>query len=1056
MDEREVRDLLANAAETVAPSPELPARAEQRYRRRRTRAQAAAAAVVAVVVGCGIGAAALIAANRTTAPARPTPEPKPHISSAVDVKSFVSLAFVDATIGYGLSSADGRAVLAKTEDGARSWREVSPVRSGSLGVALAPHSTDRSAGVFVWGPSGLSETSDDGASWRTALTGNVADVVSAANRIWATMSCTRSEPCTNKLMTSDDDGFTWLQVAIKAADVGAVAVSKSPVAVVAELISRTSKQWEIAETKPGIERIDGPTPCPASAVPRLAVGGDGSSLMLVCSVDTRDLVFVSADLGHSWTETVSLPPGGRVRALSSWDGSDATFEVGLSSVVGPGWEKGPLRYPVLGQWAWKARPQPIGAVRAFGLIPGGGSYFAAATGVWFDDGNVRELRTIQASSSGTANIPSTAIDLFGLNNMSFVDANVGFGVVQDADPKSGTISKTGVIRTDDGGRTWHRVGEIDHADDALHFENEFDGIAWGDGPLDVTTDGGEHWTSPSGTRPVPGSFASRVSWSGGRLWALSQCTSTSASAANPALTSDDNGRTWLPADPFAPGFSGTTILATTRDTAYVVGPVNVNASQPGPWQIQMTSDGGASWTPEPVPCATFTTSVSLAFNGRVLLLACVGEPAGTTTMMQEWASTNGGRSWQAGGKIGGGDALLSNVGPTFLDVDGRGSVLSSTDDGATWQTAIESDDGAVVDVLPGVGAWIAIERTVSNNGIWFSGDGVHWEQRLSLTSAGTPSPSSAPVDVSRITQVSFVDANIGYGLVSDTADATSTVVRSDDGGRTWRPVGALVETEAGINFENAADGVAWGNGPLEVTTDGGAHWTLSNGPVDNVLTSSNGRLWALTPCVQSTPCGSRPVLTSDNAGRTWQPSAPLRQGLGGASIDAVSKTTAYIAEPATDAQNGPSQVAVTTNGGVSWTYAPTPCGSQSGNLAYNGQALLLICTQGQTAAQQFEVYSSTNEANTWQSLGANPFVGGYLETLTNVGSTFVVAMQRGDIWSSPDGKSWHQETNVGEGFWSISTVPGVGAWAATGPADQHAGILSSADGIHWQQQTGGS
>jgi len=754
MDERDVRDLLANAAETVAPSPELPARAEQRYRRRRTRAQAAAAAVVVALFGSGIGAAALIAGNRTTAPARPTPTPTPHISSAVDVKSFVSLAFVDATTGYGLSSADGRAVLAKTEDGARSWREVAPVRSGSLGVALAPHSTDRSAGVFVWGPNGLSETSDDGARWRSALTGNVANVVSAANRMWATMSCTKSEPCINKLMTSDDGGFTWLHAAINpadvgSADVGSVAVSKSPGVVAAELVSRTSKQWEIAQTKPGIQSIHGPTPCPASAVPRLAVGGDGSSLMLVCSVDTRDLVFVSADLGQSWTETVPLPPGGRVRALSSWDGSDATFEVGLS---GPGWEKGPLRYPVLGQWAWKDRPQPIGAVRAFALIPGGGSYFAAATGVWFDNGTVRELRTAETSSSGTTKIPSTAIDLFGLNDMSFVDAHVGFGVVQDADPKSGTISKTGVIRTDDGGRTWHRVGEIDHADYALHFENPFDGIAWGDGPLEVTTDGGAHWTSPSGTRPDPGSFASRVSWSGGRLWALSPCNSTSACAANPALTSDDNGRTWLPVGPFAPGFSGTTILATTRNTAYVVGPVHVNASQPGPWQLEVTNDGGASWTPEPVPRATFTTSVSLAFNGHVLLLACVGEPAGTTTMMQEWTSTNSGRSWQARRAIGGADASLFNVGQTFLDVDGRGSVFSSTNDGATWHTALASDDGAVVDVLPGVGAWIAIERTASNNGIWFSSNGVHWEQRLSLTPAGKPPPSSAPVDVSRITQ----------------------------------------------------------------------------------------------------------------------------------------------------------------------------------------------------------------------------------------------------------------------------------------------------------------
>jgi hypothetical protein len=43
-------------------------------------------------------------------------------------------------------------------------------------------------------------------------------------------------------------------------------------------------------------------------------------------------------------------------------------------------------------------------------------------------------------------------------------------------------------------------------------------------------------------------------------------------------------------------------------------------------------------------------------------------------------------------------------------------------------------------------------------------------------------------------------------------------------------------------------------------------------------------------------------------------------------------------------------------------------------------------------------------------------------------------------------------TNVGEGFWSISTVPGVGAYATTGPADGNAGILFSSDGLHWEQR----
>ena len=160
--------------------------------------------------------------------------------------------------------------------------------------------------------------------------------------------------------------------------------------------------------------------------------------------------------------------------------------------------------------------------------------------------------------------------------------------------------------------------------------------------------------------------------------------------------------------------------------------------------------------------------------------------------------------------------------------------------------------------------------------------------------------------------------------------------------------------------------------------------------------------------------------------------------------------TAYVAGG--DPTSGRSQLAVTNDSGRSWRYRPTPCGRLDAHLAYNGQTLLLVCAQGPTASQEFETFTSDDAGRTWSSPEKDPFVGGYFGALTNVGPAFVAAMQRGDIWASADGKTWRRESDVGEGFWSISTVPGVGAFAATGPADRNAGIVFSPDGRHWEQR----
>ena len=319
------------------------------------------------------------------------------------------------------------------------------------------------------------------------------------------------------------------------------------------------------------------------------------------------------------------------------------------------------------------------------------------------------------------------------------------------------------------------------------------------------------------------------------------------------------------------------------------------------------------------------------------------------------------------------------------------------------------------------------------------------------TTTNTVAPTGAVPVTGALRSLSFVDANVGFGL------SGTNLVSTHDGGRTWRRVGPLVEGEPWLHFESAKNGVAWGNGPLEVTTDGGVHWKTSTGPVDNDLAWSSGRLWALTPCLQTTPCGSRPALISDDAGTTWTLTAPLRMGFGGATIVPTSRSTAYVLEPSGDTPGSQLRIALTNDGGSSWSYESVPCTvGNDDQLSSNGRSLLLMCSDA-TAAGVMELRHllvSRDEGKSWARLPDQRVLGNAGE-LTNLGTIYMTGMGRSSAGvSSDDGRSWKLPFPLPAGGGvSFTSLPGVGAWAAVGGAG---GIWFSADGLHWAQRAGGA
>jgi photosystem II stability/assembly factor-like uncharacterized protein len=251
-----------------------------------------------------------------------------------------------------------------------------------------------------------------------------------------------------------------------------------------------------------------------------------------------------------------------------------------------------------------------------------------------------------------------------------------------------------------------------------------------------------------------------------------------------------------------------------------------------------------------------------------------------------------------------------------------------------------------------------------------------------------------------------------------------------------------------VHFETASDGVAWGDGPFEITRDGGLGWAGVRGTETYVVLGwAGGRLWAYAPCVSSEPCGALPLLISDDVGRTWQRVGSIHQGYTVPTVVATSRSTAYVLAATNDGTTAPLQLAVTLDGGATWAYRSVPC-SQGDHrfFASNGRSLLLYCPDTDFLPARLLV--STDRGRTWTEIKTPPLRSGpYFYGVTTFGSTYLANEQYGTSYSTDDGRMWNgSRLPFNDGNYQLSALPGVGVWASAGGAG---GIWFSADGVRW-------
>jgi photosystem II stability/assembly factor-like uncharacterized protein len=623
--------------------------------------------------------------------------------------------------------------------------------------------------------------------------------------------------------------------------------------------------------------------------------------------------------------------------------------------------------------------------------------------------------------------PQVRIDGRSLNALSFVDANVGYGMDGSA-----------LWRTEDGGSRWEWVGVLPGrepgAGSGLHFETATDGVAWGgDGRIRFTTDGGQSWRDTA----VIGSEV--ASWSDGRLWAIRACYDGSTCPPRPLAISDDRGARWSETASLPAGFGWAAVVATSRSTAYVAGTdMSVGRSQ-----LAVTHDGGASWSYEATPCEH--SAPELAYNGTTLLLVCILQPT-VSRDYEVYTSDDEGGTWSPvlPQPVRGTLDALSNVGSTFVAGTRRG--LWSSADGRSWtQSTFEEEAYWAIVTVPEVGAWAR-----GPAGLLFSRDGARWEPVARPPTSTTRPPRRPTIDPSALSSLSFVDADNGFAVRGN------DLVRSRDGGRTWTVVDAAGFLPAdGLHFETESDGLAWGREGVDFTRDGGRHWSPASTASLQVLSWSDGRVWAYKPCPTEARRCPRPLYASDDLGETWVPATTFEPGYSGPSLTAPDRSTAYVIEGASADEFAPLSVKVTHDGGTTWTSRAVPCdGGEDRFVASNGRSILVGCPQVPGRPSKW-LLRSTDDGASWERLQW-PFDWLHFETVVSSAFGYIGYQgSYGTYVSTDDGETWHAPELPNEvaadGGVALYPSPGIGIWGQVFSGDaERAGIWFSPDGVQWE------
>ncbi len=479
-----------------------------------------------------------------------------------------------------------------------------------------------------------------------------------------------------------------------------------------------------------------------------------------------------------------------------------------------------------------------------------------------------------------------------------------------------------------------------------------------------------------------------------RGWALVDCQAAGAGGrpCRTLLATTDAGSTWTQAH-LPAGFMATGLDVVSSREVWLAG-VQCGASAQGPGvcptALEHTSDGGRTWSAAGLPGKlTGGGQISFATASDGWLLP---SPAAVCTMGGCWlplyVTTDGGRTWtklassyQHSGFQGSPQFVNATTG--FIPIQagagiGVGGVARTTDGGRTWSSvggarrwsiaSLSAVSPRDVWAIGGIGVSPATGRFRSGFLVHSSDGGRTWRQQL---------PVARPQQA-----IDFLNRTTGFGL--GTASDPGAVLSTGDGGATWREVASLAATHAwlsGVSFANRHTG--WAAGlqagakpfacckPLLLRTlDGGRTWKAVGrrtrtvlglrlfSPRSGVIVSSKGAETGGPAVVQATADG----------GRTWTARGPVPTGQQLIGVGFASPNAGWALTFRTAKAKGsePSyQLERTLDGGRQWAPAATLPFGEGATSIFTGRSRGVWVLQPQPGGQS-TMLLHTSGSGGWQ------------------------------------------------------------------------------------------